>query len=154
MAGGAFSADGKSVVTASDDKTARVWDAATGEPRTPPLVHGATVKGAQWSNDGRYLHTLTTNDQVQVWDLATGDPLTPPRRAVRPEMTGTRAPTGTPEELPTDERPVEDLLRLAHMFAVGQIDSGGNLVPLHVEELTEASPIYEWNKLFGSSVTR
>ena len=32
----AFSPDGTRVVTASDDKTARVWDAATGKPLTRP----------------------------------------------------------------------------------------------------------------------
>src|SRR5262249_57148619 len=33
-----FSPGGERVVTASDDGTARVWDAATGEPRTQPLA--------------------------------------------------------------------------------------------------------------------
>ena len=33
----AFSPDGKRIVTASLDKTARVWDAATGQPIGEPL---------------------------------------------------------------------------------------------------------------------
>ena len=33
----AFSPDGKRIVTASSDKTARVWDAATGQPIGEPL---------------------------------------------------------------------------------------------------------------------
>ena len=33
----AFSPDGKRIVTASEDKTARVWDAATGKPIGEPL---------------------------------------------------------------------------------------------------------------------
>src|SRR5262249_44556871 len=32
-----FSSDGTQIVTGSEDATARVWDAATGEPVTPPL---------------------------------------------------------------------------------------------------------------------
>ena len=35
----AFSPDGTRVVTASDDKTARVWDAATGKPLGEPMRH-------------------------------------------------------------------------------------------------------------------
>ena len=42
----AFSPDGKRIVTASADKTARVWDAATGEPIGEPL-RGHEERGAE-----------------------------------------------------------------------------------------------------------
>ena len=34
-----FSPDGKRIVTASQDNTARVWDAQTGQPLTEPMKH-------------------------------------------------------------------------------------------------------------------
>ena len=37
MISAAFSPDGKRIVTASSDKTARLWDAATGKPIGEPL---------------------------------------------------------------------------------------------------------------------
>ncbi len=35
-----FSPDGQRVVTASDDNTARLWDAANGKPLGEPMKHG------------------------------------------------------------------------------------------------------------------
>ena len=40
----AFSPDGKTVLTGSDDKTARLWDAATGRPLGPPMTHQGAVR--------------------------------------------------------------------------------------------------------------
>ncbi len=41
-----FSFDGRLIVTASADCTARIWDASTGEAISPPLIHRYPVKRA------------------------------------------------------------------------------------------------------------
>src|SRR6266516_3738705 len=54
-----FSSDGQRVVTASDDKTARVWDANTGQALTGPLKHEAVVRSVQFSSDGQRVVTAS-----------------------------------------------------------------------------------------------
>ncbi len=75
-----FSSDGKRIVTASYDKTARVWDAQTGQPLTPPMKHDGFVLSAQFSPDGRRIVTASEDKTARVWDAQTGQPLTPPMK--------------------------------------------------------------------------
>ncbi len=67
-----FSLDGQRVVTASLDKTARVWDAKTGQPLTEPLKHEAAVHSAEFSPDGLWVVTASWDGKAQVWDAKTG----------------------------------------------------------------------------------
>src|SRR5262249_26133585 len=57
------------VATASDDQSARVWDAATGEPVIPMLRHATSVHRAFFTPDGRRLLTTSTDGMVRVWAL-------------------------------------------------------------------------------------
>ena len=73
-----FSADGTRVVTASDDKTARVWDARSGQPLTEPLKHEEGVLSASFSPDGTRVVTASADKTARVWDARSGQPLTEP----------------------------------------------------------------------------
>jgi WD40 repeat protein len=67
----AFSPDGGRVVTASNDQTAGVWDAATGRLHAT-LRHRAGVKYAEFSPDGGRVVTASLDRTARVWDAATG----------------------------------------------------------------------------------
>src|ERR1051326_6325656 len=73
-----FSPDGKQIVTASGDGTARVWDSQAGEPVTGPMKHGDGVCAAQFSPDGLRILTGSHDRTARVWDAQTGRPLTEP----------------------------------------------------------------------------
>ena len=54
-------------VTASFDRTARIWDRATGRPLTPPLVHRLGVAEATFSPDGKYALTGSWDGTARLW---------------------------------------------------------------------------------------
>jgi len=70
-----FSPDGKRVVTASDDSTARVWDAVTGEQIQSLAGHQDWVRSVAFSPDGRLILTASDDRSVRVWDIAAGKPV-------------------------------------------------------------------------------
>jgi WD40 repeat protein/serine/threonine protein kinase len=73
-----FSPDGTRIVTASDDHTARVWDASSGQPLTGPLQHENRVGSAEFSLDGKRIVTSSMDKTARVWDARSGQPLTKP----------------------------------------------------------------------------
>jgi WD40 repeat protein/TPR repeat protein len=70
-----FSPDGTRIVTASDDKTARVWDARTGAQLAVLSGHGDRVACAAYSPDGTRIVTASGDKTVRIWDARTGTQL-------------------------------------------------------------------------------
>jgi WD40 repeat protein/tetratricopeptide (TPR) repeat protein len=68
-----FSPDGLRVATASQDKTARIWNGRTGQPLTEPLRHSENVALAQFNPDGMRLATAA-GGAVRIWDAQSGQP--------------------------------------------------------------------------------
>jgi WD40 repeat protein len=68
-----FSPDGLWVVTASDDHTARIWNAQTGDSIVL-AGHEEAVSEASFSPDGRWIVTASHDDTMRIWDAATGRP--------------------------------------------------------------------------------
>jgi WD domain, G-beta repeat len=71
----AFSPDGRRIVTASNDKSARIWDAATGRQLAVLSGHDQAVRTAAFSPDGRRIVTASADQTARIWDALTAKPL-------------------------------------------------------------------------------
>jgi WD40 repeat protein len=71
----AFSPDGGAVVTGSVANTARLWDAGSGKPISPPLQHGAAVVAVAFSPDGQFVVTGSGDNTARLWDAGSGKPI-------------------------------------------------------------------------------
>jgi len=75
-----FSPDGQRVVTTSYDRTARLWDAASGKPIGEPMKHQDMVRSAQFSRDGQRVVTASDDRTARLWDAASGKPIGEPMK--------------------------------------------------------------------------
>jgi WD40 repeat protein len=63
-----FSPDGSRIVTASQDNTARTWDAATGEEIAVLRGHQGSVNSAAFNSDGSRIVTASADSTARIWD--------------------------------------------------------------------------------------
>lgn len=68
----AFSPDGKYFVTAAADKTAIIWDAASGTLKTVLRGHKAPLYHARFSYDGEYVLTTSEDGTARLWNWKSG----------------------------------------------------------------------------------
>jgi WD40 repeat protein len=66
-----FSPDGRQILTASADNTARVWNAVSGN-QISVLTHTGYVNRACFSPDGHKIVTASNDRTARVWDAQTG----------------------------------------------------------------------------------
>ncbi|MCA9945165.1 MAG: protein kinase, partial [Anaerolineales bacterium] len=67
-----FTPDGRSILTASEDGTVRLWNAQTGEEFRRFIGHEANVNNANVSSDGRLIVSASSDGTARIWDIATG----------------------------------------------------------------------------------
>jgi WD40 repeat protein len=68
----AFSPDGRSLVTGSDDKTVKLWDTASGRLLRAFTGHRDRVTSIAYSPDGRWVQSEDVSGHVRFWDAVTG----------------------------------------------------------------------------------
>ena len=67
-----YSPDGVHIATASEDGSARQWDAATGAQMLELRRHSGSVRGVAYSPDSMKLVTAGADGTVKVWDTSDG----------------------------------------------------------------------------------
>ncbi|KAG2343552.1 WD40 repeat-like protein [Suillus weaverae] len=101
-----FSKDGTRIATGSDDRTVRLWDAATGQPVGVPLLgHTSSVTSVSFSPDGTRIVSGSRDNTVRLWDVATCQPIGEPLsghinevNSVSFSLNGTRIVSGSADK--------------------------------------------------------
>ncbi|MGI5240909.1 Hsp70 family protein [Dactylosporangium sp. CA-139066] len=71
----AWSPDGKTIATSSVDHTARLWNAATGQPIATLTGHTNSVGKIVYSPDGESVVTVSGDATIRLWNAANGQPI-------------------------------------------------------------------------------
>lgn len=133
-----MSRDGKLVATGSDDNTARVWNAETGEATTPPLPIAGSVHAVRLSRNGQQVMAAGKGPLARIWDTSTGQALAVIPRSeswVKTQLKDAAADVDW--ILPKTNRTPADLRDEAEWRSGHRFDSTGGLSPIDGPELLE-----------------
>ena len=68
----AFSPDGATLASGSDDNSIKLWDVATGEEKATFTGHSSDVFSVAFSPDGATVASGSWDGTIKLWDVATG----------------------------------------------------------------------------------
>ncbi|MGH9881170.1 MAG: WD40 repeat domain-containing protein [Pyrinomonadaceae bacterium] len=68
----AFSADGKTLASGSDDMRIKLWDVVTGRELRTLDGHSDSVRSVTFSDDGKTLASGSSDSTIKLWEVSTG----------------------------------------------------------------------------------
>ncbi len=84
----AFSPNGRLVASASNDKTLKLWDVASGRELRTLSGHSSDVNSVAFSPDSRLVASASNDKTLKLWDVASGREL----RSLRPSDATNKGP--------------------------------------------------------------